>query len=271
MRATQAGGADSASAIAHSVPSAVESAARGAVAAVPSVWLLMGHRAGDNTQVQALGEALGWPFDVKRFVYKPWERVLNLPFMATLAGVDAERSSMLEPPWPDLVLTAGRRNEPIARWIKAQSGGRTKLVHVGRPWAALARWDLVVTTPQYRLPQGSTVLHNEAPLHRVTPERLAKAAAVWGPRVAHLPRPRVTVLAGGPSGPYPFDAKSGARLAREASALAAKSGGSLLLTSSARTPAATVDALFAATIPTIRSSAFSRSRIRSSSPPTPSR
>ncbi|RIL07677.1 MAG: nucleoside-diphosphate sugar epimerase [Proteobacteria bacterium] len=204
----------------------------------------MGHRAGDNTQVQALGEALGWPFEVKRFVYHKYERILNLPFMATLAGVVKSESSALAPPWPDLILTAGRRNEPIARWIKRQSGGRTKLVQMGRPWAALERWDLVVTTPQYRLPRVPTVLHNEAPLHRVTPERLAKAAAEWGGRVAHLPRPYVTVLAGGPSGPYPFDAAAGARLARQASELARRGGGSLLVTTSARTPAATIDALF---------------------------
>lgn len=211
---------------------------------VPSVWLLMGHRAGDNTQVHALGEALGWGFEEKRFVYKKYERVLNLPFMATLAGVAQDRSSVLLPPWPDLVITAGRRNEPIARWIKAHSGDRTKLVHVGRPWARLDRWDLVVTTPQYRLPKGPTVLHNEAPLHRVTRERLANAALEWAPRVTQLPRPYVTVLAGGPSGPYPFDPNSGARLARQASELAGKRGGSLLVTTSARTPAATVDALF---------------------------
>lgn len=230
---------------------ASESPASG-VSVAPSVWLLMGHRAGDNTQVHALGEAIGWPFEEKRFVYKSYERILNLPFTATLAGVVQSRSAVLLPPWPDMVITAGRRNEPIARWIKAQSGGRTKLVQIGRPWARLDRWDLVVTTPQYRLPKGPTVLHNEAPLHRVTRERLAAAALEWAPRVAQLPRPYVTLLAGGPSGPYPFDPISGARLARQASELAGKRGGSLLVTTSARTPAATVDALFGGvTVPSL--------------------
>src|SRR5690554_6857864 len=168
----------------------------------PRVWLLMGHRAGDNSQVQALGEALGWPFEIKRFVYQPWERLVNLPFASTLAGVVKERSSSLGPPWPDLVISAGRRNEPIARWIRRHADRPVRLVHVGRPWAALESWDLVVTTPQYRLPRLANVLHNETPLHRVTPERLQEAAAVWEARLAHLPRPRIAVLAGGRSGPY---------------------------------------------------------------------
>jgi mitochondrial fission protein ELM1 len=209
------------------------------------VWLLMGHRAGDNTQVLALGEALGWPFQIRRFVYHSWERLVNWPFATTLAGVVKERSSALAPPWPDLVISAGRRNEPIARWIRQQAGGRVRLVHVGRPWARLEGWDLVVTTPQYRLPHLPNVLHNETPLHRVTAERLSEAARGWSSRLAHLPRPYVAVLAGGPSGPYPFDAASGARLARQASALAAKVGGSLLVTTSARTPRAAIEALFA--------------------------
>jgi mitochondrial fission protein ELM1 len=214
----------------------------------PSVWLLMGHRAGDNSQVQALGEALGWPFEIKRFAYHSWERLVNWPFTATLAGVVKERSSALGPPWPELVISAGRRNEPIARWIRARArrsdGARVRLVHVGRPWARIERWDLVVTTPQYRLPHLPNVLHNETPLHRVTPGRLLEAGARWRGRLSYLPRPWVAVLAGGPSGPYPFDADSGARLARGASELAAKAGGSLLITTSARTPKDAIEKLF---------------------------
>jgi len=212
----------------------------------PRTWLLMGHRTGDNAQVLALGESLGWPFEIKRFAYVRYEKFVNLPVLSTLAGVVKERSSPLLPPWPDLVITAGRRNEPIARWIRKQSRAHARLVHLGRPWAAIERWDLVVTTPQYRLPDRPNVLHNATPLHRVTAKRLADEAAAWEPRMPALPRPRIAVLAGGPSGPYPFNASSGARLGHESSALAGTRGGSLLVTTSARTPAATADALFEA-------------------------
>jgi mitochondrial fission protein ELM1 len=212
----------------------------------PRVWLLTAYRAGDNTQVLALGEALGWPFEQKRFVYVRWESLVNWPFSSTLAGVDLTRSSPLGSPWPDLVITAGRRNEPIARWIRRSADRRVRLVHVGRPWARPSRWDLIVTTPQYRVPDAPNVLQNEAPLHRVTPERLAKEAAAWLPRFAALPRPLIAVLAGGNSGPYPFDARSGWRLGRRASALARDLGGSLLVTTSARTLPETVEALIAA-------------------------
>ncbi len=210
----------------------------------PHVWILMGHRAGDNSQVLALGEALGWPFEVKRFVYARHEILVNWPFTSSLVGVDPRRSDRLRPPWPDLVLTSGRRNEPIARWIRDQADHPVRLVHLGRPWARAQRWDLVVTTPQYGLPQLPNILHNEAPLHGVTAERLGKAAAQWEDRFADLPKPRIGVLVGGNSGPYPFDVGSGERLGRAANALARRLGGSLLVTTSARTRTDATDALF---------------------------
>ena len=54
----------------------------------------MGDRAGDNSQVLGLGEALGWPLVEKHFVFQPWEKLVNLPWGAHLLGVSAvERNS----------------------------------------------------------------------------------------------------------------------------------------------------------------------------------
>ncbi|MBX6320425.1 MAG: mitochondrial fission ELM1 family protein [Rhodospirillaceae bacterium] len=201
----------------------------------PLVWLLMGHRAGDNEQVLALAEALGWPFETRHFVYRPCEFLTNRLLGATLAGIDRARSSALGPPWPDLVISAGRRNEPVARWIRARAGKPVRLVHLGRPWADPRRFDLVVTTPQYRVPALPGVMEIEAPLHRVSPARLAAAAARWQPLFEPLPRPRIAVLVGGDSPPYRFDTVLARELAGKASALARRRGGSVLVTTSKRT------------------------------------
>ena len=218
-------------------------AAKASRAAQPKVWVLAATRPGDASQVMALAEALGWPFEVKRLALRPLNLLLAPPFATTDAGIDRARSSELTPPWPDLVLASGRENEPVARWIKAQSGGRTRIVQVGRPWGPIAAYDLVVTTPQYRLPARPNVLENAAPLHRITPERLTAAAARWSDRLMGMPRPLVAVLVGGNSGPYGMTRRSGARLAAAADAMAASLGGSLLVTTSSRTPRAATRAL----------------------------
>jgi mitochondrial fission protein ELM1 len=202
----------------------------------PRVWVLTGHKAGDNTQVVALAEALGWPFELKRFAYQPWELLSNRLLGVTLAGVDRTASSALEPPWPDLVITAGRRNEPVARWIRRAAGGRTRLVHVGRPWAPLECFDLIVVTPQYFLPERPNVLSIDLPLHRITRARLEETAACWGERFADLPRPYWSVLLGGDSGPFVFTEEKALRLARWLNERVRETGGSVLVTNSARTP-----------------------------------
>jgi hypothetical protein len=210
----------------------------------PRVWALLGHRAGDNAQVMALAEALGWPFEAKHFAYRKHGFVPSLLARPSLAGIDRRLSSELTPPWPDLVISSGYRNEPICHWIRQQCQDKpVRLVHVGRPWSSLARFDLVVTTPQYRLPDLPNVLQNMTPMHRVTRERLDADAVAWAPRLAHLPRPYIAVVIGGRSGPFAFDHRAAERLAAEASRLARAQGGSLLVTTSSRTPAATVDAL----------------------------
>jgi hypothetical protein len=128
------------------------------------------------------------------------------------------------------------RGEPVCRWIRQQAGGRVKHVHIGRPWARLEHFDLVITTPQYRLPAHPNVLQNNLTLHRITEARLSEAAAQWTPHFAQLPRPYIAVIIGGNSGPYVFDRLAAQSLAREASAMANRSGGSLLISTSARTP-----------------------------------
>ena len=209
----------------------------------PHTWVLMGRKEGDNRQLQALVETLGWAYETKRFAYRRSELLTNRLLGPNLLGMRAAESSPLSPPWPDLILTAGRRNEPIARWIKRQSGGRTKLVHLGRPWARPEAFDLIVTTPQYRLPPRANILENETVIHGLEPERLAEAAEALGRRLPDMPRPLIAVLVGGSAGPFTLDAESARRLAQQVKALAEREGGTLLVTTSARTATEAVDAL----------------------------
>jgi len=198
---------------------------------------MLGGKAGDNTQITALAEALGWPFETKRLAYRKTELLTNLFAGPSTKGLVADRSDPLEPPWPELVISAGRRNEPLVRWIQEQAGrDNVRLVHVGRPWALHECFDLIVTTPQYRLPKKPHILHNELPLQRVNTARLQAEAERWQPRLAHLPEPHIAVLLGGHAGPYNFDRENGALLGWHASRTAAAKGGSLLVTTSARTP-----------------------------------
>ena len=211
----------------------------------PRVWVLDAYRAGERTQLRALATALGWPFEIKRLCYRRFGQASALLLRNDLSGIDRAASDPLVPPWPDLVLSIGMRNEPVARWIRDRSGGRAKLVFLGRQWADPRHFDLVITTPQYPVPERANVLRNALPLHGVTRARLDAAAQLWAPRLAHLRRPWLAVNIGGTSGAYAFGRHAAARLVRDTLALARARGASLLVSSSARTPACALDAFAA--------------------------
>ena len=210
---------------------------------MPIIWLIDAYRAGEQSQVRALVDALGWPCETKRLSYRKHVVLPHVLGLSSLRGITTESAAMLEPPWPDLVISSGVRNEPVCRWIRAHSGGLTRYVHVGRPWGPLQGFDLVVTTPQYRVPRQANVLNNMLTLHSVTPRRLAEAREEWAETFEHLPRPRIAVIAGGHSGPFTLGPLAASRLAHQSSALARQSGGSLLVSTSSRTSEEAIDAL----------------------------
>jgi mitochondrial fission protein ELM1 len=211
----------------------------------------MGYRAGEQTQVVALAQALGWPFEIKELTHTRIDFVPGLLRRKSLSGIKRGDRSELSPPWPDLIISAGMRNEPICRWIKQASGGMTKLVHIGRPWAPLEYFDLVVTTPQYRLPQRPNVLENLRTLHSVSETTLSPAAKTLAPRLVGYPCPYLGVIVGGNSGPYTFGPHNAHRLALAVNRMVAEHGGTALVSTSSRTSRRAADALAdALTVPT---------------------
>jgi hypothetical protein len=153
---------------------------------------------------------------------------------APLYAVDR---AVLAPPLPDLLIGCGGK----AGAVLAALAGRTRArrIMVQRPPVDPARFDLVLVTRHDQM-TGPNVLVTRTALHRVTPARLAEAAALWAPRLAYLPRPLVVVLVGGSSGHYRLDVPVGARLAGQLAEMMRRDKVGLALTPSRRTDPAVV-------------------------------
>ena len=209
----------------------------------PRTWLILGDKAGDNAQVRIIADALGWPYQVKELVFQaPY--VLGKPrFRTSVYHVDHARSAPLEAPWPDLILTVGRRPSMAALWVKEQTRGDATLVVVGRPKRWLDRFDLVIAPPQFQLPRRANVLRLDLPLMRVDEGAIGAASEAWRKRFGDLPRPLTALLVGGPTKPYRFDQAVARQLMEHARRAAEADGGSLYVSTSRRTPPAVVEAL----------------------------
>ena len=209
----------------------------------PATWLVLGDKPGDNRQVEIITERLPWPVARKNVIPKPEWAFAKPRVRPTLEIFDAERSDELVPPWPDLVLTIGRRPSSAAFWIREQNRGRTRIVLVGKPSGGIGPYDLVIASAEQYLPRLPNVMNIGLPLMRVEPARIAAEAGQWAPGFEGLPRPWVAVLLGGPTGPFRFDERLVARVLEAATDIGEGQGGTAFVVTSRRTPAAVVEAL----------------------------
>ncbi len=202
----------------------------------PLVWLLLGERMGDNQQVLALGKMLGWPYVAKQLRWDHDCDIAPREQGASLIGLDIEHSDRLAPPWPDIIVAVGQRSVPASRWIVKQTGGQTINIRLGRPRIEFAAFDLIITTPQYGLPAAPNLRELLLPLSLRDDEKVALASALWQPRLADLPRPWTAVLIGGPTQSLRLDGAIAGTMVAALEAYRRTSGGSLLVTTSPRTP-----------------------------------
>ena len=204
--------------------------------------MVIGDKLGDNAQVAMVANSLGLAYTTKHL--SPRQKyVLGKPrFKASLDHLDPDRSDTLSPPWPDLIITAGRRHAMAALWIKQQSA-KTRIVLLGRPRRWIKRFDLIITLPQYRLPDLPNVMRLSLPLMRTDTESISSSAKAWAPRLDSLPRPIIAVLIGGATRPYRFDAEVTHELIMRCKQLQSRHGGSLYFSTSRRTSADIINTL----------------------------
>jgi mitochondrial fission protein ELM1 len=208
-------------------------------------WVLSDGKAGSEVQSLGLAEALGLVPEIKRLAVRaPWRWLPPGLWPQPLRGL-APGGARLAPPWPEVLIACGRLTAAPALAVRRAGRGACFTIQIQDARVDPRRFDLVVAPRHDRL-RGANVVSVLGALHRVTPRRLAEAAARHASGLAHLPRPRVAVLIGGTSRAYRMTPESAGRLAAQLTALARKQGAGLMITASRRTSAETEAALRAA-------------------------
>ncbi len=209
----------------------------------PRVWVLAHHKAGHTTQSVGLAQALGWPCERKELRFTAAGYVLRR-LLERLGMVPAAAWPALAPPWPDVVIGTGWLPSRVARWVARRSAGRTRAVLLGRKsGAAPDEFHVALGCAHFRLPQHPRRIDTLLPLTGVTAQGLEAAAARRPDLFENAPHPHILVLVGGSSRSHRLDAETARRLGRDAGALAATSGGTVVALTSRRTGARATAAL----------------------------
>lgn len=204
-------------------------------------WILTDGTVGMRIQCLGLADAAGLTPVIKR-IHPSW-LLRALPVAGTLPGVAATAGGdPIAEPWPDVVISCGRRTAGAALAVRRRAGGRPFLAHIQDPRIDPRHFDMLIV-PEHDPARGDNVVTTLGALNPQAPEKLAEAAKPWLTEVADLPRPLIAVNVGGSNKRYEFSADAVARFVAELRGLSQSSGGSLLVTCSRRTDEATRKAL----------------------------
>jgi len=234
------------------------------------VWVLDDPRNEDAAQAIGIAERLGVPFRRVALAWTWLAPVGSLAWRGSLLGLaaagegrggtDAPVAPRRRPDGalaaaagPVLAFSSDSRSARVALWLKAHAGGR--IVHCGPPGLSRRGFDLLVVPRHDQPPQAANILPVLGVPHRLAPLLLHQARLAWAERLAHLPRPRVTLLVGGPRegvfGGAELQPAAAHALGVRVAGLARQAGGAVLALTFRRTGAEATDALAAALAPAL--------------------
>lgn len=200
----------------------------------PAIWAMVSDHAGDNAQVLALAEELDLPFETKPVRYTWRKRLPGNDGRVSLFSIDRASRERLRPPWPDLLIMVGPRSQPVGRYVKKASSGRTKVVLIGRLRAPASAFDLVFDTRQYATSDAPNVrLLPVAMSRRDSPAEADNKERDW---LEALPRPHLLLMVGGPIRYWKLTPGHMSAVVGQLLARARALGGSLIVTGSPRSP-----------------------------------
>ena len=206
-----------------------------------TMWALLDDRMGSVGQAKGVILALGDLMDVeeKKIVYTRWAKLPNCLKGRSLLGVNKKESSSLTAPWPDFVLSISRRTTPVARWIKKQSQGKTKIIQLMHPGdCGLKDLDLIIVSEHdAKKSKGANFFFITGCPHRVSQEAVLEAKEKWTPIFSNLPKPWISVIIGGSIKGHPFSLENAKALGQEIRKIHQQIGGSVLISTSRRTGA----------------------------------
>jgi len=216
----------------------------------PTIWLLIDDRAGNAAQVRGVADALGLRAETRDIAYTAAGALPNMVLGASFHGLTASSRVNLVPPWPDLVIAAGRRTAPVARHIKEKNGGKTFLVQLMNPGdTGIDDFDLICVPGHDQRPGRENQIQITGAPHPVSEYKLAEAAAEWAEKFKDLPEPRIALIVGGSTKRRKFTDDMAKELAELANKTAEAAGGSLMVTTSKRTGDAAEALIAGLTVP----------------------
>lgn len=191
----------------------------------PALWVVTEGIAGTENQCIGVANALNIEYQVKRIS-------LNQPWKTLTPYIGFERQETfnpsIHPPWPNILITSGRKSVAVARYIK-KNNQDTFSVHIQDPKVRPSEFDLIAV-PRHDSLRGDNVIVTDASPNKMTVNILEDARQDFK-HLSSFAAPRIAVLIGGRSKAYDMSEDVTRRIADQLRRI----NGSLFITCSRRT------------------------------------
>jgi mitochondrial fission protein ELM1 len=199
------------------------------------VWALTDHRKGTANQVLGVAKHTGYHVVEKQLTYTNVARLPNrLQLLFGMRGITKVSRASLTPPYPDVIISAGRRAAAVALLLKKQHPA-LKLVQIMSPELPLSSFDLVVLPAHDFPPEQANIIKMIGAPHCITDALLKEAASKHPLGHFTLAKPWTMICLGGNTSFGRFTLQDVKKLIDDLKPLA-QEGGALLITASRRTP-----------------------------------
>jgi mitochondrial fission protein ELM1 len=231
------------------------------------VWGITDGTAGTVAQVKALAAALGYmPVMKTVHVKRPFVWLPNAAYNGALQKLLPQAISShdtLAAPWPEIIISCGRRGALAALAIKkdverVRCGDVEKnksphphiptsprLIHIHDPQMNAKHFDVIIAMQHDKI-EAPNVIKVKLALHAITPALLAEAKEKFSKRFSGYAKPYVAMLLGGSTNKYTLTKSRMSQVISSLQRLAGAAPGSLLITTSRRTGYENLQALLIA-------------------------
>jgi uncharacterized protein len=196
-----------------------------AIAQPPKIWVFKTHLTG------ALNQRLGVASRLSSEV-----EVMEMP--GKESGMDLTSFMAGRNDWPDLILhTEDWRHElDFLLDLVQKAPKKVGLVYLENPKSRQTEIDLLVNPTHQPLVSGANVMRTVGVPSHITKETLASAKTAWQSRLSWMPQPLTLVILGGDSLHNLYRPDFAADFGTRLRAAIQKTGGSMLITTTRRTP-----------------------------------
>lgn len=204
-----------------------------------SVWIIIDDKPGNANQAIALAKALNVKYEVKQLKYNFLGFLPNWLKFNSLIGIDLDLSSPLVPPYPQLIISSGRKTAAVSNYIKKHSPN-SFVVHIMNPDMYFNNFDLICL-PRHDEKEDyakyGNIVYSLGALSYSNPGKIDENT------LPKLPTPFVSLMIGGATKNGDYSIEELEWLVNKANDLAQNINASLLVTTSRRTAIDVADKL----------------------------